>query len=282
MRKDIFGLGLAQLCVTAVLFGGRGWARPGLTAQGAVVGRPRAGLSATAIALQMLGERNDMQAPYGQRSFAILLFQDISIVPILAPSALLRTGVSAEGSPRRDSIVVGQGAGRPRRCRPDRPLRPEPVVPFANSGAREVMTASALLVVLGAAPDAGSRPLDGDGRVPRRRPPRRIELPPPARGRYRAVPRHPPRPSSCRSACRSISRSCASNGCCSCRRPAVILGKTASIAVLMRLFGSPWRDGLRGGAILATAGELRSSSSVRQGLGLLPSAPGSSSPRSPH
>ncbi len=66
---------------------------------------------------------------------------------------------------------------------------------LAESRAREVMTAAALLVVLGSAHrHADGGPLHGDGRLPRRRAPVRIDLPPPARGRHRALPRHSPRP----------------------------------------------------------------------------------------
>src|SRR5215213_8372899 len=108
MRRDIFGLGLAQLGVTAIAFGSAA-AALGVSRSGAVVVGLALGLSATAIALQMLGERNDMQAPYGQRSFAILLFQDISIVPILAFLPLLAvTGSSAEGSLPETLLAVGK------------------------------------------------------------------------------------------------------------------------------------------------------------------------------
>jgi voltage-gated potassium channel Kch len=55
--------------------------------------------------------------------------------------------------------------------------------------------------------------------------------------------------------------------------PAVIVGKAALIAILMRLFGASWRDGLRGGAILATAGEFAFVLlPLASGLGLLPIA----------
>jgi monovalent cation:proton antiporter-2 (CPA2) family protein len=147
MRKDIFGLGLAQLAVTAVvmaalaLLGGLGGIGTGVSGV------------ATAIALQMLEERGDLQAAYGQRSFAILLFQDLSIVPILAVLPLLATGAApVEGGMIESMVSVGRAAaaiaavvliGR-------YGLNPFFRV-LATSGAREVMTASALLVVLGAA-----------------------------------------------------------------------------------------------------------------------------------
>ena len=49
-------------------------------------------LSATAIALQILEERGQLQQVYGQRAFAILLFQDMAVVPLLALLPLLGDG----------------------------------------------------------------------------------------------------------------------------------------------------------------------------------------------
>jgi len=49
-------------------------------------------MSATAIALKILEERGDLQQTYGQRAFAILLFQDMSVVPLLALLPLLGPG----------------------------------------------------------------------------------------------------------------------------------------------------------------------------------------------
>ncbi|MBZ6076019.1 monovalent cation:proton antiporter-2 (CPA2) family protein [Microvirga puerhi] len=153
MKRDIFGLGLAQLVVTTLCLGGAA-AAIGFPSNGAFVTGVALALSATAIALQMLGERNDLQTPYGQRSFAILLFQDLSVVPLLAVLPLLATGLHAiehDSLPDRlitvattlSAIAVVVVIGR------------YGLNPFfrilARSGAREVMTASALLVVLGSA-----------------------------------------------------------------------------------------------------------------------------------
>ena len=153
MKRDIFGLGFAQLTVTALCLGGAAYAI-GFSPQAAFVTGVAVALSATAIALQMLGERNDLQTPYGQRSFAILLFQDLSVVPLLAILPLLASGARPPSTaPSLDRLLaVGEAV-----------LGIAAVVligryglnPFfrilARSGAREVMTASALLVVLGAA-----------------------------------------------------------------------------------------------------------------------------------
>ena len=111
-------------------------------------------LSATAIALQMLEERGDLQAPYGQRTFAVLLFQDLSIVPVLAAAAA--AGRDRRIARRIDGLDTARPVGKALAA-----IAAVVLVgryglnPFfrmlANSGAREVMTAAALLVVLGAA-----------------------------------------------------------------------------------------------------------------------------------
>ena len=56
---------------------------------GAIVAGLALAMSATAIALQILEERGQLQQDYGQRAFAILLFQDMAVVPLLALLPLL-------------------------------------------------------------------------------------------------------------------------------------------------------------------------------------------------
>ena len=108
-------------------------------------------LSSTAIALQIL-ESAATRSRHGQRSFAVLLFQDLAIVPLLALVALL-------AATRRAGGIAGRHAdrGRPRGARASaaswlgRYLLNPLFRMLAASGAREIMTAAALLVVLGAA-----------------------------------------------------------------------------------------------------------------------------------
>jgi glutathione-regulated potassium-efflux system protein KefB len=150
MRRDIFGAGLAQMVITGVLFSAIGWSA-GLSPGGAVAVGIALALSATAIALQILEERGDGGEPYGRRTFSILLFQDLSIAPILAAIPLLAT-TAAAASPGSGWIKAGLAVaaiitlvllGR---------YALNPLFRLlAKSGAREVMTAAALLVVLGAA-----------------------------------------------------------------------------------------------------------------------------------
>ena len=85
MRGDVFVLGTAQVVITglvlsalAYLTGMAGW-RGGLIAGFGLA------LSSTAFALQILADNSDSNTRYGQRAFSILLFQDLAIVPLLAP-----------------------------------------------------------------------------------------------------------------------------------------------------------------------------------------------------
>ncbi|PPE38276.1 potassium transporter TrkA, partial [Escherichia coli] len=77
-----------QLALCSLVIGGAAFAY-GLTPSAASVVGIAIALSATAVALQLLEERGDLGSPYGGRSFAVLLFQDISVVAILALLPLL-------------------------------------------------------------------------------------------------------------------------------------------------------------------------------------------------
>jgi monovalent cation:proton antiporter-2 (CPA2) family protein len=150
MRGDIFGLGLVQVLV----------AMAALSMVGVALGFPFAPsliagtgfvLTSTAIVMQMLGERGTLSTPKGQRIVSILLLEDLAIVPLLALVAFLAPGGEAATlSDRLTGIAVGLAcivglivAGRYL-------LNPMFRI-LAEARAREVMTAAALLVVLGAA-----------------------------------------------------------------------------------------------------------------------------------
>ena len=72
MRRAIFGLGAAQLALTALAIGALAYAAGLVDWRGAVVAGLALAMSATAIALQILEERGQLQQDYGQRAFAIL------------------------------------------------------------------------------------------------------------------------------------------------------------------------------------------------------------------
>jgi glutathione-regulated potassium-efflux system protein KefB len=151
MRKDIFGAGAAQMGLTALVVGLAAWGL-GLSGAGAAAVGLAMALSATAIALQILEERGDGSEPYGRRTFSILLFQDMAIAPVLALLPLLASAGATNGgwlgtmtaiAIALASIAVLVLAGR---------YALNPLFRLlAKTGAREVMTAAALLIVLGAA-----------------------------------------------------------------------------------------------------------------------------------
>ena len=151
MRRDIFGLGGLQLGLCALVIGGLAFLCA-LPLAGAVITGVSLALSATAIALQVLNERGELQAPYGQRSFAVLLFQDISVVPILALVPLFAVETAHEAGGRSGLLTAAIMAGAIAAVvLAGRYLLNPFFRILANTGAREVMTAAALLLVLGTA-----------------------------------------------------------------------------------------------------------------------------------
>lgn len=150
MRRDIFGLGSAQVVLTGAILSGLIAFFGLLDWRGSVITGFGMALSSTAFAMQILDENNDTNTRYGQRAFSILLLQDIAIVPLLALIPLLAARApEATTSPLQDfaiaiaAIAALFAAGRYL-------LNPLFQV-IARTGAREVMIAAALLVVIGAA-----------------------------------------------------------------------------------------------------------------------------------
>jgi len=162
MKDRLVGLGASQVLATAAVFAAIGSAL-GLPWQSAVVAGLALALSSTAIVLQILGERSIMQTDTGRSGFAVLLFQDIAVIPILAIIPLLvlphLSGQIATAEAHDAAAATEPGwllalrvvvsfagmylAGR-------YVLRP--VMRFiASTGVREIFTALALLLVVAAA-----------------------------------------------------------------------------------------------------------------------------------
>ena len=91
MRKPILGLGAAQVLITALILAGLGMVF-NLTGPVAVVAAMGLSLSSTAMALQLLTEKNLLPTPAGYSGFSVLLFQDIAVIPMLAIIPLLSPG----------------------------------------------------------------------------------------------------------------------------------------------------------------------------------------------
>lgn len=150
LRREIFGLGTLQIVACGLALTGVGLLF-GFSWQVAFIGAAGFVLTSTAIVMQLLGDRGDITQPHGQKIVAILLFEDLLIVPLLAIVAFMAPNHVVEStSTRLESIGIGLiaiagliAAGYWLLNRLFRLL--------AAAKAREVMTAAALLVVLGAA-----------------------------------------------------------------------------------------------------------------------------------
>ncbi|WP_434652427.1 cation:proton antiporter [Pseudomonas sp. R3-56] len=150
MRRDIAGLGLCQVLLCGAVLAGLAMLA-GLSWQAALIAGAGMGLSSTAFAVPLMEDRNELASSYGQRAFSILLLQDLAIVPLLALVTVL-SPVTAEAGVTSEwlagvtmvaavaaVVVVGKYALNP------------VFKMLAKTGSGEIMTASALLVVLGAA-----------------------------------------------------------------------------------------------------------------------------------
>ena len=152
LRRPIFVWGSAQVlgCTVILAIAGTGAAllmNFGLDWRVCLVAALGLALSSTAIALQVLGERNQLPTPTGQGAFAILLFQDIAAIPILALLPLL--AVEAAGRESNAWLEAGKAlaavggivlAGR---------LGLPPLFRWiARSKTPEIFTATSLLLVV--------------------------------------------------------------------------------------------------------------------------------------
>ena len=148
LRHPVFGLGGAQVVVTGIALTGIAvWLN--LSWQAAIVIGLGLAMSSTAIVLAWLGERGQLSSPSGRLAFAILLFQDVAVIPLIALLPLLspdRTGhasgwiLAAKGVAAIAFVIVVSR------------LLVRPALKLvARFGGREVFTAAALLVVIGAA-----------------------------------------------------------------------------------------------------------------------------------
>ena len=151
MRRAVFGTGALQVGLCASVIGLLAlllFEQPPATAL--VLGLGLA-LSSTAFGLQLLAERRELTSPHGRQAFAVLLFQDMAAIPLIALIPLLgsQPGSSADGNLLLQTLkVLGSIAviivgGRYL-------LRPVFRI-VARTGLQEVSTATALLVVIGTA-----------------------------------------------------------------------------------------------------------------------------------
>lgn len=150
MRNAIFGLGGAQVSLTAALLAAISVAF-GLDWRAALFAGLALALSSTAFALQVLEECGELAARHGRLAFAVLLFQDLAAIPIIALTPLFAVSVAPDRLPMSGLaaleglatiaavVVVGHYVL-------DRLIRL-----VALTRVREAMTAAALLTVVSVA-----------------------------------------------------------------------------------------------------------------------------------
>ena len=152
LRLEIFGLGAAQVILSAALLSGLALLA-GLPVAAAVIGASGFVLSSTAVIMKMLDEGGETASDAGQRAVSILLLEDLAVVPLLALVAVLAT-VTGEAPPDARpawlAILIALGSVAAVVAVGRWLLNPLFQI-LANTGAREIMTAAALLLVLGAA-----------------------------------------------------------------------------------------------------------------------------------
>ncbi|HWL04500.1 MAG TPA: monovalent cation:proton antiporter-2 (CPA2) family protein [Xanthobacteraceae bacterium] len=149
LRGEIFGLGVAQVATCGALLTLVGIAA-GLSPAAAFVAGMGFVLSSTAVIIQMLDEWGESSTPQGQKAVSILLLEDLAIVPLLAFVAFVAPAPETSSQPRWLAILIGLAAIGGLVAAGRWLLNPMFRI-LAAARAREVMTAAALLVVLGAA-----------------------------------------------------------------------------------------------------------------------------------
>lgn len=144
LRRSVFGLGGAQVVATGLLLALPAWAY-GLPPTTAIVLGFVLASSSTALVLQLLAERNELNTRHGRAAFSVLLFQDLSVIPLLAAIPLLAPGSAQGGSwlaVGKALIAVAAVVGLSRTL-----LRPL-LRRLAATGLPEIFTAAALLLVI--------------------------------------------------------------------------------------------------------------------------------------
>jgi CPA2 family monovalent cation:H+ antiporter-2 len=150
MRRDIFGLGMAQVVATGLVLAGLAYLTGMTGPAGAVIIGFGLALSSTAFAMQILDESGDTNTRYGQRAFSMLLLQDLAIVPLLALIPLLAEQAPEDPTTALQDFLIALSAIAALLVAGRYLLNPLFQI-IARTGAREAMIAAALFVVLAAA-----------------------------------------------------------------------------------------------------------------------------------
>ncbi len=147
LRASIFGMGTLQVVATMFAVAGIGMALGQPFAISLVAGMGFA-MSSTAIALATLEEKNLLPTPGGQASFAVLLFQDIAVIPLMLVLSLM----APERAGGVDLAAVGRAVGLIVLLVVAGRFLLRPLLRYvANTGLREIFVAFSLLLVIGIA-----------------------------------------------------------------------------------------------------------------------------------
>ena len=106
LRKPILGLGGAQVALTTAGIGAAAYFAFDQSWQTALIVGFGLSMSSTALALQLLAERGQLNSQYGRSAFSILLFQDVAVMPALALLPLLAEAATKVSSPPRVWLVL--------------------------------------------------------------------------------------------------------------------------------------------------------------------------------
>ena len=150
LRRQVFGLGMSQVFVTGLLLAVAAYLL-GLGTNAALVAGFGLALSSTAFVLQMLAEKQQLTTTHGRSAFAILLFQDLAVIPLLAVVPLLGiSGLTGEAGNTWLSVTQAVLAVAAL-ILGGRYLLRHVFRAIARWGSDETFTAAALLIVIGAA-----------------------------------------------------------------------------------------------------------------------------------
>ncbi|HTT11176.1 MAG TPA: glutathione-regulated potassium-efflux system protein KefC [Burkholderiaceae bacterium] len=149
LRAAVFGGGSVQMLTCAVLLAVV-FAMFQLPMRGAIVAALAVAMSSTAIAMQILREKNRLGTPLGRTAFGILLFQDIAAIPLIALAPLLGSGEREAGTSAWIATATALAAIAGTIALGRYVMRPLIRV-IATVDVREIFTAFALLLVIGVA-----------------------------------------------------------------------------------------------------------------------------------
>ncbi len=145
LRASVFGLGTLQVAACSTALAIAAWFFGATPVASVVIGIALA-MTSTAFLLPFLAERGELESEYGRQSFAVLLFQDLSVIPILALLAFLggsASGAKPPGWPALLTIIAVIALGKP--------VLSLLFKYVSRFGSREIFTAAALLTTVGLA-----------------------------------------------------------------------------------------------------------------------------------